>query len=302
MNQDEKRIMLLHDVLEEYDLKLFNDYCNFNLLDMFLTKKKKAFLFLELYSLSFSALITEVVVINNSKSILRYKRLYRILLFVLKLLVFKTVVSKFDLIIVNSKLRKKYLNDNGYKKVVVIKNKPLDYPHSDCKKDMIFLTGNLRSLDDILYFAKKNSVEHHLHAVGVNESTIKFVQKEFPLASVTGRVSNDVLMKKLSKAKFGFVSYDGYSTNQILSSSSKLYEMYNSNCIPIINNNPGLVLECYEESIPFINIDDFSFGSAKMLYEYYDMNCHLFSEKKLFSEEIQYLKNYLNKDLFWLEF
>jgi hypothetical protein len=120
MNQDEKRIIAVSELLEEFEYHLFNDYNNFSLFSFLSSNKNRAFLFLEMYSVSLLALISEIITIKHMRSVSLFKFIYRSFLFIKKLLVFKLFVRKNSLILVSSKLRKKYLEDVGYKKVVVV--------------------------------------------------------------------------------------------------------------------------------------------------------------------------------------
>ena len=294
MNQDERRINAVSELLEEFGYDLFNDYNNFGLFSLLLTKKNKAFLFLEMYSVSLSSLISEVIAIKNMSSVSFIKFIYRFIYFTTKLLLFKIFIKNNSLIIVPSKLRKKYLEDVGYTNVVVVKNKPLEPIEASTKKNTIILSGNLRSLNAFDKFYNEFFDTVDLDVIGVNGSTKNFLLNNYPNVKINDYVENKDLIKKLSESKYALISYDGYSTNQILSASSKLFEIYNASCLPIINNNPGLLFECIDESTPFIvydnQNDNFSIEASLNQYN------KLVPEQKLFSDELKKLRCYLSED------
>lgn len=291
MNQDEKRIESIAKLLNENGYELFNDYNKFGFISIICTSRKRAFWFLELYSISLSALLSESKMILNMRKISLIKRFYRVLYFLIKLFIFKIVVNKGTLIIVSSKLRKNYLESLGYRNLIVLKNKPIDVSESVEKNREVFLSGNLRSIDNFSNFIEENCSNYKIKVVGVDEGTQDYIQKYHPSVPVLGFVDNKKLMVLLSSSKYAVASYDGYSTNQILSSSSKLFEIFNSSCIPIINSNPGLIFECLEEDIPFIIYDDKkSFVDLDLFYKDHK---NKFCRKKLFEEERLKLKEYL---------
>lgn len=294
MNQNEKRILMVSQILEQFDYQLFSDYNSNGLVSLLFPKRKRAFYFLELYSLSCAALFSELNSMRKMGSASPLKLYYRYLYNIVKLVKFKTFVRKKSLIIVPSKLRKKYLQDIGYSNVVVIKNKPVettDTTDTTEKNNSLLLAGNLRSLKSFGEFYVNNCSSVKLNVIGVNSSTKSFLNKKFPDVEIQNTIENMKFLKIISSSKFALVSYDGYSTNQILSASSKLFEFFNSSCIPIINNNPGLINECIEESIPYIMYENFN--DKISLADFYNKSQYLFSDKKIFSDEISNLKIYL---------
>lgn len=294
MDQNEKRISLISVLLSENGYELYNDYNNYNLFSLLRAKNERAFLFLELYSVSISAYLSEINSRKKNLSNSTVKFYYRLFLSFYKLFIFKIFVKKNSLIIVPSKLRKKFLEGMGFSNIVVVKNKPVVPIETSKKRRKMLLSGNLRSLDRFKQFYDDCCESIHIDAIGVNESTKLFLNENYPDVSVQNRVENNVLLKELSESACAIVSYDGYSTNQILSASSKVFEIYNASCVVIINNNPGLVFECIEEEIPYIIYD--GTNSALDLIPIIEKNNNEPVVQKLFLEELKKLKVHIKKN------
>ena len=209
-------------------------------------------------------------------------------------------VSKENYIIINSLLRKNFLSKK-FPKILVIKNKPIEShfkilkPVSDRLTDVV-ISGNHGNENEILELIKKLlNLDLNIKIFGINNSLASSIKDIFPQIQIQEKLPNSKAIIELDNSKLAVVSYDNNSINQKLSSSSKLFEIYNSGAIPLVNNNSGVLHECEIEKIPYIKFTDI-FDSSKLSFsQLIDKHHDHKPEHKYFDVEIEYLNRTLEK-------
>lgn len=223
------------------------------------------FHFLELYNISFRALVSEIFFRFRQAKItysvvlvffLDYGYLFA------RLVIFKLILRPSDLMIVSSELRKNFLeNQNIRNRIVVVRNKPL----ADCsggeyseRSNNIVLVGNLNNRSDFLRaqsFAKEHRLLIHCYCIG--RADIDWIRiQNFENVVLLPPVSYTEVSRILMRAKFALCTYTNESHNQLFSASSKLFEILYFGCVPIVSDNPGVLFELKQLKYNYVLISD----------------------------------------------
>lgn len=260
MSPDYERARLIEGIIREVEgeVHFFTDFDSLWKLISSPAKRKKFFLCLELYHISLAALWTELL---ETLTIGDLKTWYRGMLMFLRWLIIRVRLSPNDSLIVSSNLRKDFLVTRGFpNQIYVVKNKPLvlEGAHSR-KRRRVVISGNHRGKEAMRDCVERlSAMGMDFEVFGVNSETKAVVNEVLPDLEVGGKLTPSDAVRALSIASHALVMYSSKSHNQRLSASSKIFEIYNAGCIPIIASNCGLHAECLEEQIPFVSLDELS--------------------------------------------
>jgi len=259
MTSDYERAKLIEGVIHEIEgnATFLTDFASLWKLISAPVGQKKFFLCLELYHISIGALWTELI---ETLTPFDPRTWYRGMHMILRWLVIKARLSPRDSLIVSSNLRKEFLVMRGFQnQIYVVKNKPLSVAAGGHKVRKVVISGNHRGGEAMRYCVQcLSEMGFEFEVFGVNSETKLVISEVLPDLKVGGKLSPTAAVRALSVASHALVIYSSKSHNQRLSASSKIFEIYNAGCMPIIATNTGLEAECLEEQIPFISIDELS--------------------------------------------
>jgi hypothetical protein len=190
------------------------------------------------------------------------KSLFGFIYSLIKTSILIVIAHRSKFVIVSSSKRASYLKNNGARyKIKVLRNKPLydevvDF--DDKKKNIIVLVGNMYGqYDEFLMaynFASKNN--YQIKCYGLTEEDRGWLIKmNFINVSICERLDQVGVANVLKTARYSLCFYPNSTINNLLSASSKIYEILYFKVMPIISYNEGLIFELESLAAPYVLVE-----------------------------------------------
>ncbi len=236
------------------------------LLLLIFNKKKYVLHILELYSISLEACISEYKHRWATIPIISLKGLRSILGFVIslsKVSIFVAIANRSQYVIVSSSKRAEFLVKHGAQyRIEVLKNKPIykdEFIYWGEKQKVITVVGNMYSQYNDFMLVYKFALQNDYKIICYGLTNVdKLWLEKMNLSNVfiLDRLDQAGVADALRVAQYSLCFYPNSTVNNILSASSKIFEILCFKVMPIITKNEGLIFELECMSAPYVLVGD----------------------------------------------